>query len=178
MIRIKNTAGFTLIEMVVVISLVVMLMLAATTLFYATLLSNSKATVTQTVKNEGTYALGQMEFLLRNAVQLLPNGAGQTCAANMDEITFRSYDNGTTSLFAETDPGDGQDKIASNSGVYLTSQTVDLIAGPTFNCTQSSDGSSNFVEIRFTIRKGTPGIDRDVEIVQQEFSTRVNLRSN
>ena len=173
-----TSKGFTLIEMMIVITLMVMLMLTASSLFFTTLIGSSKTNVTTQVKEEGDFALSQIEFLLRNAVALRTNLSGQTCQSGMDSIAFQSYDNGITELQKEADPSDdNHEKIASNSGIYLTSSRVELTSGPTFNCSQSNDGSAPFVEVNFTLRKGTPGIDQARDIVEQTFNTGVSLRS-
>lgn len=170
-------AGFTLIELLVVVTLSIMLMLAASALFFMFLISNTKAGAEQRVKSEGEYALGQMTFLLRNALELKTNSLDQICEENMSEITFVSLDGGQTTLLSETDPADDLEKIASNSGTYLTSGAVELISGPEFDCRESGDGVNQFITISFILRKGTPGIDEARDIVQESFTAGVNVRS-
>jgi prepilin-type N-terminal cleavage/methylation domain-containing protein len=169
--------GFTLIELLVVISVLVMMMLAASALFLSAVVGNTKTARVQSVKNEGKYALAQMEFLLRNAVQLLPNSAGQTCEAGMTEVFLRSFDNKTTRLYKQTDSTDSKDKIASNSGIYLTSGGVDITEGPTFDCAASDDGLTQYLTISFTLRKGSVSLDATKDIVEETFQTGVNVRS-
>lgn len=170
-----NNYGFTLLELLIVVSLTVMLMLSASALFLMFLISNTKGNALKTVSAEGDYALSQMEFIIRNAIEILPNTAGITCAADMDELVVRSVDNGITTLTSED--VDGVAKIASNSGIYLTSGAAELIAGPEFDCTAVEAGNSQYITIQFTLRKGTPGLDEDREIVEQTFQTGVSIRS-
>lgn len=171
----RTKAGFTLIELLIVVSLSIMLMLGASTMFMAVLISNTKLSSSHLVKSEGTFALNQMEFLLRNAVELVPNGSGETCAEDMDVIGLVSSDGQITYLFAEED--DGFYKIASRSGRYLTSEAVELVDGPTFDCTEAIGGASQYITISFTLRKGTPGVDKPRDIVEQTFTSSVTLRS-
>lgn len=167
-----------MIELLVVVSLSVMLMLATSALFLSFLLGRTKVTAIKQVKDEGQYAINRMEFLIRNAIEVLPNGFYATgCEPDMDIISFRSIDGGVTSFFAEEDSSDGNTKIASNSGVYLTSGDVELVDGPTFDCTQPSDGTSQHVVITFTLRKGTPGVTDAREFAETEFKTAVSVRS-
>jgi prepilin-type N-terminal cleavage/methylation domain-containing protein len=171
-------AGFTLIELLVVVSLSVMLMLTASTLFMSVLLSNNKATSSQQVKAEGEYALSQISFLIRNAIQLENYYADQAkCQEDMTAIVLKSLDGGQTILFPETDPSDNKVKIASNSGIYLTSGAVTLTAGPVFNCYEGTDELSSYVQVEFSLRKGTPGQDDPKEISEETFRTSVNVRS-
>lgn len=170
-----NNKGFTLLELLIVVSLTVILMLSASALFLTFLVSNTKGNALQRVNEEGEYALSQMEFLIRNSIEILPNSSGQTCEQDMTELVIRSIDNGTT-MFAAEEVG-GVTKIASNSGVYLTSGAAEIIAGPEFDCTTTEAGGTQYVTIQFTLRKGTPGLDQDKEIVEQAFQTSVSVRS-
>jgi prepilin-type N-terminal cleavage/methylation domain-containing protein len=173
----KRKNGFTLIELLIVVSLSVMLMLSSSALFLTFLLGSTKVSRSQIVKNEGEYAMSQMEFLLRNAVQVIDNGGGQICETGMTAIAFESFDSGVTTLSSEADIGDGFTKISSNSGVYLTSGDVEIIDGPTFDCSESTDKLTQYIGIRFTLRKGTPTLDQERDIITQEFISGVGIRS-
>lgn len=165
------TEGFTLIELLVVTTLSIMLMLGATAIFLTFLVSNTKTSGSQLIKNEGKYAQNQIEFLIRNAVTVIINDFNQVCDTNMSQIRLKAADNGLTLLFSENS------KIASNSGTYLTSSSVDLIEGPIFNCSKSDDGVSYHVGYTFTLRKGTPGLDEATEIQTETFSGAAQIRS-
>jgi type II secretory pathway pseudopilin PulG len=167
----KLINGFTLIELLIVVTLTIMLMLAASSLFMTFLLGNTRTTSNQLLRQEGNYAATQIEFLLRNAVEILPNSLNQTCQADMDEIKLKSYDNGVTTIMVENE------KIASNSGVYLTSTAAELVDGPTFNCSLSPDRINHYIEFSFTLRKGIPAVDQDKEITIATFSGAAQLRS-
>lgn len=173
----SRLSGFTLIELLIVVSLSVMLMLSASSLFMTFLLGNTKVTRMQLIKHEGEYVMSQMEFLLRNAVQLVANDDDQVCERNMTSIAFVSIDSGETLLNKSVDPSDGKEKIASNSAKFLTSGDVDIVNGPYFDCTESEDKLTQYVSIRFTLRKGTPTLDVERDILEQEFISGVGLRS-
>lgn len=172
----KKQAGFTLLELLIIVSLSVMLMLSSSALFITFLLGNTKVNRMQSIKNEGEYAMAQMEFLLRNSLSLEPNNETFVCQADMESIAVKSIDGGVTTFFAEQD-SDLQDKIASNSGIYLTSGDVTLLDGPTFDCSESADKSARYVTISFTLRKGTPTLDEAKDIIEQEFISGVALRN-
>lgn len=173
--------GFTLVEMMVVVSLTVILMLTATSLFLMTLVGNAKTAAYQQLKEEGEYSIAQIEFLLRNAVSLENNQIDpvtpQICETNMEAIGIKSIDNGITILGKAEDADDDDTlKIASNSA-FLSSSSVTLVNGPIFDCQLSDDGTSAYVKVTFTLRKGEPGIDEARDIVTQTFTTGVNIRS-
>ena len=173
--------GFTLIEVLVVVSLTVMLMLTASTLFMTFLIGNTKTSSNILIKNEGNYANTQMEFLIRNAVDILPNSDNQTCATGMNELVIKSIDGGITTLTSLEDPTDNNlPKIASISGSsnqFLTSGSLTLLSGPTFNCTQPAYATSPYITTAFTLQKGTPGVDQPRDIVQQNFGSSVSIRN-
>ena len=184
--------GFTLIELLVVVSLTTVLMLTAASVFMTFMIGNEKTTVTQGVQSEGQHALQAMEFLLRNSIRLVPNSESYTCERNMSRIAFRNVDSGTTELYVENDASDNNIvKIASNSGVYLTSGEADLvIPGSTeandpletdgkliFDCVTSPDGASSHVTISFSLRKGDLDLDEARDISQADFITGVTLRN-
>jgi prepilin-type N-terminal cleavage/methylation domain-containing protein len=175
--KLSKQRGFTLIELLIVVSLSVMLMLSASSLFMTFLLGNTKVARSQIIKHEGEYAMSQIDFLLRNAVQLVANSSGQVCAKDMTSVSFISLDSGKTTLGVATDPLDSKVKIASNSTRFLTSGDVTIIDGPFFDCVQSTDKLSQYLGVRFTLRKGTPSLDLARDIIDQEFISGVGLRS-
>jgi prepilin-type N-terminal cleavage/methylation domain-containing protein len=177
----KNQLGFTLIEILMSVSLVGLIGVAAAGLFYTTLIGNSKKEVLTTVKQEGDYAIGQMEFLLRNAVALAPDpnvaNSVATCAVGMTKISIRSKDNGITTFSIQNG------KIASQSGtatpVYLTSDAVTIADSPSdlvFNCSQASTNRGTYINVGFTLTKTSPDYN-EPSTVTQAFSTGVGIRS-
>ncbi len=182
----RRQLGFTLVELLIVVTLTVMLMLTASTLFMTFLIGNTKTSTSRLVKAEGEYALNQIAFLIRNAIEIVqitdmtdpgfPAGILRTCEPNMGTIGLKSIDGNITTLTRSIDPSDNDTKIASNSS-YLTSGDLTLTDGPTFDCTRSADGSSYYVTVTFSLRKGTPAIDQARDIVEQQFSTGVQVRS-
>lgn len=171
----SHQRGFTLIELLIVTTLSIMLMLTAGALFTTILLSSNRTDVNQTIKAEGEYALAQMEYLLRNAIEIRPNSLGQTCTAGMTEITFRGVDEGVTTLTGVQD-AQGVPRIASNSA-QLTSDSVELVSGPVFDCTQTNDLTQQYVTVSFTLSRPATTFGATPTEIQQTFTTGVNLRS-
>jgi prepilin-type N-terminal cleavage/methylation domain-containing protein len=173
--------GFTLIELLVVISVSVILGIAAAGLFFTTLIGNTKKEVLTRVKDEGDYAINQMEFLLRNAIALVPDPEfplSPVCEQAMQRISFRSIDEGITTLYTYED--NNVKKIASKSAkavnpVFLSSDSVSL-SGLTFHCEQSSTNFGSYVTITFAMQKDSPDTNRPTP-VREDFTTSVNIRS-
>jgi len=170
----NNHSGVSLVELLIVVTLTVILIVSATSLLFTTLLSGGKVNSQKTVKENGDYSMGQMTTLLRNAVVLLPNTDGDTCELGMDEIRFRSFDEGVTT-FSGVSTG-SVIKIASNSGVYLTSDAVTVETGPTFNCYQSPDRAITTIDISFTLETGDSN-DRSTDYHTEDFMNSVTIRS-
>jgi len=173
----QSSGGFTLIELLVVSMLAILIIVGASSLFLSSLVSSSHTDTLTTVKEEGDFAIGQMEILLRNAVTLEPDPSAPlapVCTTNMSKITFRERDNGITTL------GIVNNKIASTSGaktVYLTSTDVTIDnTKPIFDCTQMSN-IGGYVNIQFDLSDTPQGGYQSNSVIKDTFTTSVNLRS-
>lgn len=170
----KTQSGFSLVEMLFVITLTTVVMVSAAGLFFTTLIGNSRSTVQTSVKNEGDYALGRLEFLIRNGIDI-PAATG--CSAGMTKFSIKSADETVTTI---TNPintnGNKQIAIQPAGGAiqYLTSPNVDA-GSLQFDCVQSAEHST-YVKISFIITK--PSVDYITATpVSESFSTSVNVRS-
>lgn len=159
----ERLGGFSLIEMLVVVTLLIMMSLTATSLFLNTLTGSNRTSVNLTVKQQGEYAMSQMVAMIRNAIRIESCSAGSLTILNQD---------GLTSTFALSGT-----QIASNSGVYLTGSDVYVSSGPVFTCTNSNDVYT-FANIAFSLKRGDPQTDKPVDIVEQSFTTGVGVRGN
>lgn len=173
---VRNSQGFTLIELLVAIGLSVILIAAASGLFFTTLRSDSKKNFVSELKDNGDYALSQMEFLLRNAVSLEALNSGDiTCGSGMSQIVFRSVDNGITRLYLSN----GQ--VASES--VTTGVTRYLTGGPTtatnlsFNCQQAAVNSGTYIQIAFDLSYASASGQFFTESGTNSFTTTINVRS-
>lgn len=162
----KNYQGFTLVEMLVVVGLMILVGGMAVGLFFQTLKGASKVEILKEVKQNGDYALGVMERMIRNAQSVLLNTDGQTCTSNMSKLKIENPDGNTTEFSLSGS------QIALNSG-KLTGSNVAAF-GLTFNC--NSAVTPPVVEISFTISQtGSP--TRPEEKAQVSFKTTVSLRT-
>ncbi len=169
--HITKQHGFTLIELMIVTSLMVILILTVSSMFMTFLISNAKTNTKNTLKVEGSYALGQMEFLLRNSYTLVDNATGQICQTGMDSIAFDAINGGTTELQLDV-----TGKIASNSA-FLTSNAV-AARQLVFDCYENADGS-RYVDISFQLDKVAPTINQTAATPAstESFAATVVLRN-
>ncbi len=173
-LKTAKNQGFTLIELMIVTSLMVILSLTVSAMFMTFLVTNARTNTKNTLKIEGSYALSQMEFLLRNSYQVVENSDTQICQASMDKIKLESLDGGQTEFFLELNGT--STKIASNSGMYITSDEVEA-ENLQFSCTESVSGGRS-VKIDFDLNKVIPSVNNtSAEESTQHFSTIVSLRN-
>ncbi len=167
MLKQKNR-GFTLIELLITTSLTVLLLLGISALFMTFLLSNTKMNALKTIKQEGNFALSQIEFLIKNALYL--DESINVCSNNMPNLTIVSKDAGTTTFSTLEDADDeNHKKIASNSA-FLTSSTVSVSQDLSFDC--SGEVGNRAIKISFGLEK----VATDVN-TSQTFTTSVNMRN-
>lgn len=150
--RHTTQAGFTLIETLVTASLVVVLLIAVVGMLLSTISTSSRRESFVSARNEGNYALAQMELLVRNAVQIVPDPrdpAAPTCAAGMSKISLRSLDEGVTTLF--NNAGRIASLSARESIPFELTGGSNVLSGPTFSCTQPGPNESAYITISFTL---------------------------
>jgi len=159
-----NFAGFSLIEIMVVVSLLGLISAIASGFLFSSLSSSSKAEVAKEVKQNGNFALLLMERMITNAYSL------QTC--DTSSITIISSDGGSTTFKCE------EDRIASESGslgkVYLTGTNV-LVSECAFAC-QKTAGKGAVVTLKFKVSQALTS-DRPTEKSSLDFETMVNVRN-
>ncbi len=164
----KKSAGFTLIEVLVVTALVVMLLVGATGMFLGFMAGAAKNNARQKIKDEGNNALTQIEYLLRNSRRV------ESCSsASSPNISFSTLGgevltisrNGNRLYLTSTNPDTGS--------LYLSGEeTVATSLG--FQCFQSASGKGQYVEVNFSLRNGATV---DSASVEEDFSSGVLLRN-
>lgn len=166
--------------MLVAITLSVILLGAASGLFFTTLRTDSKKSYVTDIKDNGDYAISQMEFLLRNAIALEPIGGNSPrCTNGMNQILLRSIDNGLTTLFI--DEGRVASESASADGLtgtthYLTGEHL-TASNLSFNCQQSSPNIGTFIQINFSLTYSTASGQFYGDGGTENFTTTINVRS-
>ncbi len=171
----RSQLGYTLIELIVVVSITIMVLVGALALFFSTLSSGGKTASAEYTKQAGQFAMTQITFAIRNARKIVPNTAGQICAPSMTSITIEDQNGILTEISA------ANGRLALGGTNYLTPADL-LLTGPTFSCQPASygtgtwNGSPPSISITFSLQKGqASALPRD--IVTIPFQSSVTMRN-
>ena len=185
----KTKKGFTIIELLVVITIFVLIGVIGINFFASILSGSGKTAIINEVKQNGSYSLNLIERFLRNADKVTDD-TDTLCQNNGsdDNITILNPDGGKTTFMFATDASNNL-RIASISGGLLSPTTTlyltnnDVVVNNTagtyyFICTRSS-GRSDKIEMIFTLEQKSPtaGLPVDKKAVIN-FRTSVLLRNN
>lgn len=175
----RISSGFTLIEVLIVSGLLAIIFISVSSLFMTSLASGLRTTLWQELRSEGTFALSQMAYMLRNSSSIIG-----LCSGGTNTISFDNPDATKSQFFTVAGSHGNQlvvetidDTISNFSNVptsYLTSDETDFqLHGATyFDC--HTAGEQPYVTISFQLLKETESISD----VTQQFRRTVFLRNS
>ncbi|HAU98932.1 MAG: hypothetical protein UX04_C0003G0036 [Microgenomates group bacterium GW2011_GWF2_45_18] len=161
----SSQRGFTLIELIIVISVFVLISSAIVGVFLTTLRSDEHISISTDLKQQGSVALTHLEAMVRNAQRI------SVCES--DHLELINADFGKTTL--QTD----SDRIASASGSSVSYFTDAFVLVPdayplTFSCSTGVGETYSSVSISFGLQIKQ---ERSVAVpATQVFQTTVTLR--
>lgn len=164
--------GFTLIEILVVVGIFAIIAVIGSGSFFSLLRGSTKSRSASTVKQNGDYALGVMERMIRNARYLEENSGGLICDSGMTEIKIKNPDGGSTEFKCEAN------SISSDSG-ELVRKLIDeelTVTDCQFDCREGGTLNPQVVTIFFTLSTNL-GTGRPEEEAIANFETTVSLRN-
>lgn len=168
--RKHNTAGFTLIELVIVIALLGMIMVGITQLLAAVLAGAGKSRSVQTVKESGQFATLSMERTIRRARRVV------TCAGGTLTLDVRETSGSVTYTFRLS----GTQLLEDVAGVSPTRTNVQLVASDvqvdSFSCVLTPGTGINPSVVKLQLILSKAGAI-DYQATAQPFETTVSLRS-
>ncbi len=167
-----KTQGLTLIELLVAIGILGVVGGITTIILFTTLQGASKSDVMRDVKQNGDYAISVMERMIRNSSTVTP-----CLGATATTLTITNPD-GQKTTFTKQAVAVGPltvNKIASNSGFFLTNNNVTLVGDLNFKCTKPA-ASPSFVTIDFSLSQART-TTRAEEKAAINFHTSVSLRT-
>lgn len=156
----KNGFGFTLIEVLIFISILVVILGICFSFLLITFSGSSKADALKEVKQNGSFALSLMEKFALSAKKV-------ECSSNSLKVTMLD------SIIPTVFSCDGV-KISSNSSSLTDSNVV--VSGCVFTCT-INEGTPAMVEIAFTVKTANDASLRVSEKAGLNFATKVIVRN-
>jgi prepilin-type N-terminal cleavage/methylation domain-containing protein len=168
--RYGSRAGFTMVEMLTTVTILGILAVVTVNLFFSSLVGSGKGRSVTDIKQNGEFAITQIENDLRGARRLVVNQAGQVCATGMASVAYEMVD-GTVNEVAVA----GQ-RLAVNGSNFLTADNL-RVENLVVNCTRDSGSNVALVEVAFDlVRGGQPG-DKAEEGFAATFRTSVTMRN-
>ncbi len=179
----SRQAGFSLIEVMIVMVLLSILMTGATSLFLMNTRASIRTSIRQDIKEEGLFLMNQMEFILKNAAEVTTtqcnNASSSIQIKNIQDqivtITSNALASGPpTGTISIDDPTYGNQRISSDSIDVQEHST----GTPLFECITNSTGEK-FVEIKFRLTRSSEAAESDISEtpVSEDFSRLVQLRN-
>lgn len=180
--------GFTLIEILVVISVILVIVASISGVMSGVFSSQSKNKATDKIDQNGNWILNELKKNILNADSGTENGVGFSCSMVDDSpgtstITVTSIKDGDKTTISCFDAGGGNYKIASISGksvgttVYLFQKNNDLVLNGCNNfvtCSTLPSLQLSEVEFNFNLGAGGAGLSNGVT---KSFSLDVTLRN-
>lgn len=162
--------GFTLIEVLAAITVLVVIGTIVGSIFLSSVKGTTRATTLSVARQNGAYALSQIEKTIRNAQAI--TSSPNPCApipTPASSITILGVDN-TTTAFACTGS-----TLTSNGGSLIDTSSL-AVASCSFSCIQSSSADYPTITTQFTITQVRPNsfFEQKASI---PFQTSVTLRN-
>ena len=163
--------GFTLVELLVSITLMAVIGVAINTIFITTLKSANKADIMKEIKQNGEYASTVMEQMIRNAQTIQDvGGLGVCTSAGLSGSSIRILNSDDHTSTFQLSAG----QISSTGGM-LTNNLKTSATNLIFTCSKIGNAPPT-VTFSFTISQlGTPA--KAEEKATMNFRTTVSLRS-
>lgn len=156
--------GFTLIETVVVVSVLAVIIVTITSLLVNSFKARSKINLADTLEQNGSYILSQITNDFLNS-----DGGNAICGGSSLTLVSRQ-DGGTTVIQCNEGAN-----IASNSASLTQGVTVSN-CGQFVSCDLGTDGKVSAINIDFTLSSGTAGAGVE-NTGSRSFQTKVAARN-
>ena len=166
--------GYTLIELLTVVTLLTVIVVAITELLGASLSGAGKANALRVIKENGDFALSFMERTAKRATQLVDCSTGTLSVIVPEQIAGTTVDTTYTFQQSGTKLTMTVDPPATTSDLTTSDVTV-----TGFSCIQaaSSPGNPEIVRLVLTLQRQTQTVLPKEQVATQTFETSLTLRS-
>lgn len=158
--------GFTLLELLMFVSLMGLILVAITQVLGATLAGSGKSQGMQQVKQNGQFAISTMSRLLRQANDVT------ACAGS--QLDFTVLENGSTSTYRFETSALRISKTYNAVQSWLTDDGVEVT---NFICALTSPGNGQPAIVNLSFNAGKPGLSVENIIANINFRDSVSLRN-
>lgn len=159
----KPKSGFTLVEMLVVISVLGLIFAISSGFLFSSLFGSSKAEIFKEVRQNGSWALSVIEAMILNSRTVECESSKTLNITDKEGFVATIFCDDVTEM-----------KIASN-GANLTSRAVS-VSDCSFVC-EKTEGKSTKVDISFSVSQKSEGTLKPSEKARLDFSTTVLTRN-
>ena len=155
----KNIFGFTMIEMLVFLSILIIILSVSFSLLLTTLNNSAKAEALKEVWQNGDFAISSME-------RYIVSSKSTECLSEQSLLVTK-LDGGTINFSC-------QNEAISSDSAFLTNDQV-FVSGCLFECTQE-EGLAGMVNISFIVTTGEEDL-RSSEKASLPFETKIIVRN-
>ncbi|MFH2085832.1 MAG: prepilin-type N-terminal cleavage/methylation domain-containing protein [bacterium] len=152
--------GFSLIELLVVVSLLTLLSLLIASLMLTSIVNTTRIRTNTRIKQAGNYAINELQSFVRNSKSIL------NCDSTANTLTLLNFDGGQTTYSLAAD------RIASNSS-YLTPTNLTVLSY-SISCSPD-DTAPQLVQFSFDLKDTLSS--RSIDYSPLHFETSISLRN-
>ncbi len=163
-------AAFTLVEILVTVTLTSVIMLGITSLFISFMSSAGKSRISQSVRENGTMAMQRMIEELRNAKAINLSAAQCNGSTAYSSLSFVNADDITSTLAASSN----RIKLNTGGSDYFLTSNSNQLKNLGFTCYNTE--AAKYIEISFTLASST-AIANSPTHSQLDFKSGVALRN-
>ena len=182
----KRKNGFTLVELLIGLSVISLIIPIVFSLFFLVLQSKAKILILQEVKKNGDYTLSTMQYFIKNRAIKIYNSDLKTNEVCTTASGFSTPSSSDYVYFADADDNLfyfqlASGKVASYSAVispnpqYLTN-TKTTVSNLTITFSRSSTFSPPIVSVSFTVTN-PPSAVKHEEKATLNYQTKIKLRN-
>ncbi len=160
----KSSLGYTMIELLTVVTITSILSLAAVQILFQGQLRSTQSEGLNKMRQEGNFVLDALGYQLRNSLEA-------TCVSSTElQVTSQNGQIVTYNLIPRSPSG----TAVASDGAALTTSDVD-VQSLVFACNNASGNSGTLVNVDLTLT--VPELSSSITDFNQVFSTSVYVRS-
>jgi prepilin-type N-terminal cleavage/methylation domain-containing protein len=167
-------AGFTLIEILVTVSITALIMMGITSLFISFIVSAGKSRISQSVRESGTVAMQKMIEELRNAQAISLSPSQCNGSTEYSSLSFIKTDANNNEVAGNFSSQTERILFTENSAEYYLTSDNHILRNLTFVCYGAE--TAKYIDISFTLASSADTANSPTHS-QLDFKSGVSLRN-